>query len=837
MFLRQVRADQQQQTSNFHLRKPKRVRAKSPNLSNHAFSSGTTSPFTKSNINSQTQNLYEENKVPLQLEDILMNESDNLYDDNNIFLNIPNDSGDFYNISDDDDDQDTNGEFNEKMYDGSKKQNHYSKNTTGPYFPNYTTFLLFLWVTKHQIGLAAYRDFANIVKHSKFNPKDVPLSLATIKKYRDGLPLLPFKGHPVNLNYRNTPSTSKSTGQALIFPLKNILCRILANPQLREHMYFGPGIYCENKREIWHGDLWHKSPLFGEMSFKLNDVVYILSNFITYCDKDTNETCYGRIVSILRVDDTQDTCIKIERILEFGLLPLVLKSKHRKATSNDGCLWMTDDTIIINPINILSKVDIWLSDINKPSNYHGGLGVITSDLPEGNEQAGVKNHNANYGCRNCMIHHNDLHDIFFDIAKHGRYHHKTTLQIADVKNAQTQTERDFLATEYGIRENPSIFDKVMRDRHLQCPHDPFHCMGGMAREMLQATFEILTAVGEEEFLKTWLQWAVQVAKIFPNIAQLPNFHIQRHFIMHAKNFATLVNIAVPTKEMVHRLYKAIIPHSNKKNIELDFVRRDNCLQTLRFLLDGGTDERYNLTEQFDFNILSKDHCIRLLLDSWYISPKIELERDDDTQITCMDKNYINIRVQGMYKKDDLQTAGLKSILNDDLFAELERSYQDELNCTEHIASRKVKYFKSISYTIVDDDEVVNVNLHVGDVIDILEDVSSDTTDSGENEAKTTISYARIQAIFLHTKDQLEIPFLILDWFISLNTNDLKLCCPRYRLQRLADQTWRQIYVVKWVDHQPNVHFVHQCRKSGCNNGRHDENNVYYVHNIFYYTAI
>jgi hypothetical protein len=39
-------------------------------------------------------------------------------------------------------------------------------------------------------------------------------------------------------------------------------------------MYFGPGIYCENKREIWHGDLWHKSPLFGEMSFKLNDGKY-----------------------------------------------------------------------------------------------------------------------------------------------------------------------------------------------------------------------------------------------------------------------------------------------------------------------------------------------------------------------------------------------------------------------------------------------------------------------------------------------------------------------------------------------------------------------------------
>ena len=61
--------------------------------------------------------------------------------------------------------------------------------------------------------------------------------------------------------------------------------------------------------------------------------------------------------------------------------------------------------------------------------------------------------------------------------------------------------------------------------------------------------------------------------------------------MHARNFATLVNILVAIKEMVHRLFKAIILHSNKKNIELDFMRRDNCLQTLQFLMDSGIDER------------------------------------------------------------------------------------------------------------------------------------------------------------------------------------------------------------------------------------------------------
>ncbi|CAB4432728.1 unnamed protein product [Rhizophagus irregularis] len=605
MFLRQVRADQQQQTSDFRLRKPKRTRVKSPNISSHVLSSDTTSPFTNININSQIHEknktslqpedtlheenrtplqpedtLHEENRTPLQPEDTPINENDDFYsifDNNGNFFNDPNDSDDFYNNSGDD--QETNREFNEKVYDGNKKQNHYSRNEAGPYFPNYTMLLLFLWITKHQIGLEAYRDFANIIKHPKFNPKDVPISLATIKKYRDGLPLLPFKGHTVSLNNRNTPSTSKSTGQALIFPLKDILHRILANLQLREHMYFGPGIYCENKCEIWHRELWHKSPLFGEISIRLNNVVYGLGDFITYYDVRTSETYYGRIISILHIDDSQDMCIKIECILEFDSLSSILKSKHRKVASQDGCLWMTDDTLIIKPANIISKVDIWLTDISEPSNfshfiteivyyingrwitrpidlrhhhpveyitiqnppsnlptyrffldiyidkfgpfrnaYHaigdiylqidnmkqilrqklknhflygfipyaaasdevlqpiikdiqelereyeleinnqrvwvtGGLGVITSDLPEGNEQAGVKNHNAYYGCRNCMIHHNNLHDISFDIAKYGRYHHKTTLQFAEVRNAQTQTERDFLTMEYGRTPN------------------------------------------------------------------------------------------------------------------------------------------------------------------------------------------------------------------------------------------------------------------------------------------------------------------------------------------------------------------------------------------------
>ncbi len=36
--------------------------------------------------------------------------------------------------------------------------------------------------------------------------------------------------------------------------------------------------------------------------------------------------------------------------------------------------------------------------------------------------------------------------------------------------------------------------------------------------------------------------------------------------------------------MVHRLFKAQVPHTNKKNVELDFMKRENILQSIRYYL-------------------------------------------------------------------------------------------------------------------------------------------------------------------------------------------------------------------------------------------------------------
>src|SRR5439155_176396 len=126
---------------------------------------------------------------------------------------------------------------------------------------------------------------------------------------------------------------------------------------------------------------------------------------------------------------------------------------------------------------------------------------------------------------------------------------------------------------------------------------------------------------------------------------------------------------------------------------------------------------------------------------------------------------------------------------------------------------------------VDNDDQTDVKLRVGDIVDILEDLSINATIISQNaETTTRVSYAQIKAIFLHTKENFQVPFLLLDWFISQDTIDQKLGCPLYKLQQPIDYTWRHIYAIKCIDHQPNIHFIHCC-KSSCINGKCFQNNI------------
>jgi hypothetical protein len=182
------------------------------------------------------------------------------YDLDGVECDRDGDRGDDHNETMTNQDNNTTPTF--KTYDDSSCLPHY-QGDYGPYFPNFTAMALFIWVTKHMISSVAYEDLIAILLHEKFRIKDVIKSMRSIKRFRNGLPLMTIKSHNVKLSSKDTPSTSKESKEAYFFSVTDHITRLLSNPKLRDCLYFGEGIETDSKSEFWHGELWQQSPLFG----------------------------------------------------------------------------------------------------------------------------------------------------------------------------------------------------------------------------------------------------------------------------------------------------------------------------------------------------------------------------------------------------------------------------------------------------------------------------------------------------------------------------------------------------------------------------------------------
>ena len=108
---------------------------------------------------------------------------------------------------------------------------------------------------------------------------------------------------------------------------------------------------------------------------------------------------------------------------------------------------------------------------------------------------------------------------------------------------------------------------------------------------------------------------------------LPNLHTNFHLLKDAKTFATLINSAVGVKEMVHRIFKGIVPHTNRKNVELDLLKRYTTLFAIRHLIDGGVDPRLSRSSKA-FTELSVN--LSRIMSDWFIMKESHPE-DDETE--------------------------------------------------------------------------------------------------------------------------------------------------------------------------------------------------------------
>ncbi|CAB5216800.1 unnamed protein product [Rhizophagus irregularis] len=426
---------------------------------------------------------------------------------------------------------------------------------SGPYFPSLTAMWMFIWFTKNSIGTHAYHELVKIIRHPKFKADEVPYSVITLKKIHKGLPLLPFTGKFVPIDLKNTPSKTLPLKETYNFSIKNHISQIINNPTLMPKMYFGPGVKKKERIEIWHGDLWKESPLFGETSIVINDVTFKAGEWIEYKEFHDQHTLnrVGRITGIVMIDESlPDRFFRIQTTRTFYELPSTLKSKERyQRLQLHNELWLEKIRSTIKIQDLIRHVNVWIKDDNTPRlptfefsiqeiiyTFNGrqkirhvslrhkllieyisapqlpsdeqvwisaGFGMGTADLPQGNDMAGIKRHNAEYGCRTCKVSQSQLSDADFDIFQNGRYHHLTSRIYDEIKTARNSTTKKNIAREHGLCLNPNILDDLARDRHLQMPQDSFHCLAGLARRLLDHLFNHeLERSGLDALHSTWL---------------------------------------------------------------------------------------------------------------------------------------------------------------------------------------------------------------------------------------------------------------------------------------------------------------------------------------------
>ncbi|GET50637.1 hypothetical protein GLOIN_2v1790940 [Rhizophagus irregularis DAOM 181602=DAOM 197198] len=507
-----------------------------------------------------------------------------------------------------------------------------------------------------------------------------------------------------------------------------------------------------------------------------------------------------------------------------------------------------------------------------------GLGVVTADLPQGNDMTGVLRHNANKGCRTCKTTKESLSAHNQDIVTTLRYHHITDEEILKISHETIMSRRDQLCTEYGLRSLPSILDKLKRERHLQTPQDVYHATAGKIGWLLKLTCELFSREGEDNFIKIWknfeipkrwsrlpnpithynsfmmsdllrlamimpfllnqflkessikrnetamIQQRIDAFRVFVNFVNLPNIHVNMHLLMHAKTFGILINTQVGIKEMVHRIFKGMVPKTNCKNIDLDLLKRYNTLFAIRHLADGGIDPRFNRS----CTGFTNSNFGQLFLN-WYVTEdKYSTEAteqiqddDDDTKIISLVNFISNISLKKRMPKQERD----KLLLTLHNFkTELFLSYVD-MKFEAALINSSIGWYKFASYMIEEENGILSkVHLHLDDFITIYEEDHEE-------------SYAIIKGIFQHKGNNNKYyAFIVVDWFEDTMVEHSVLKCPLYRLQATGDK-WRRIFPITVIDNVQKVHFIHNCNSERCQLPNHDTTNRIWIKNNFYFTAI
>ncbi|CAG8614908.1 22158_t:CDS:2, partial [Gigaspora margarita] len=327
-------------------------------------------------------------------------------------------------------------------------------------------------------------------------------------------------------------------------------------------------------------------------------------------------------------------------VLYYGLLGH-LRSSNRKTCEMDMELWLVEgQECLIIPEDV-TQINIWLKDLDRPVEYEyfvteilysfnggvylvignmplekivntleeeiwiaGGLGYIIADLPQGNDLAGVLQHNANYDCRTCIASSSQLTNSNFDFLSNAWFHHLTNIQyneiaqqktdsayayhaLSDWKNIKKPARWSWMPNPLTHRQSftfsdtlhlamlilfilhyfllPSHF-KIEIIEHLKNIYQLTRNNHAIIKlielwvvkaKLLKLAFlTTMTSNTYKELRSLFEKEQISFLKIFPDVFKnLPNIYISIHLLQHVHTFATLVNTSVGVKDMKIKLLK------------------------------------------------------------------------------------------------------------------------------------------------------------------------------------------------------------------------------------------------------------------------------------------
>ncbi|GES86129.1 hypothetical protein GLOIN_2v1790377 [Rhizophagus clarus] len=740
-----------------------------------------------------------------------------------------------------------------------------------PYFQNLTTAALFCWIYKHNISTNAYEDLVDIIMRPEFNRDHImayQLSISDIIWNVLNNPSLlkeMYFGAGVNSKTKSEYWHGTLWAESPLFGQEQLMISgeiyqcgdfvyyydnerklgrlraILLNEENQQYwLRIQKVLDYSDLPETFKGELRQNRSLSGEVW--LQDEPFLIITTSQISEKVAADTL--RITEILYKHHThwhirdatfsyqhpsEYICIRqppsptIPEVFMCSLeICLPVKESCSKITLFSGLFLSV--VISMNSCSFISEMKEFeqgkLMEVNGQDAWViADLGVVTADLPQGNDMCGVLQHNANKGCRTCTASRESLTNFSQDVPATSRYHHITDDQFKEIFNEPATTRQRRLCTEFGLKTRPSILDRLLRERHLQTPQDVYHATAGKIGQLLKLTCELFSQKGEDEFIKAWKnfekpkKWSRLPNPISHNASFMMSDYLRLAMIM-----PFILNSFLETSSLKENESRSILQRIQEsrinmaKNFTLDsYDELQKCLEEEMKILPKVFPEFANLPNlHINIHLLVHARTYGTLINTqvgikemvhqifkryttlFAIRHLVDGGADQRLSQPCrgfatMSSNFRNLltnwyitedKVSNEQKLDENEEAissPVDFITNIILKRSLSR--QDRENIMKNLPNFKSElllsfmnigqksaliysqmgWYELATYTMEESDGVFSkVHLHIGDVVTIHEE------DSGE-------CYAIIKGIFKYKgNDDKYYAFITIDWFDNIN---------------------------------------------------------------------